>query len=467
MKKTVKISGSVTIWFTMVLVMLQMVFLVNVTAKESQAPVTGIANIIKQAALNSSGQCATITLPPATTTSTVLDFGAKPNDDVNDSPAFQKMIDNGSDLIIPAGTYNISSTILLSGKHNLQIIGKGVVNLVTPNKTGAGVFSVSDCTGVLISNINCIGGVKMPDNKNIAINLVGKNNTCIGVLNSKFTGTANSGFNIGINMQYGASYIFISGCTFDSLVGTTSGNGYGIHIALTLNAFVCNNNFTGAPGRGRHAVYLSTGAQNCTVLNNVMKDFEWSAIVFNCYSYQVENKNNLVQGNTIMGCARTPYWGLGQINVFGKCNNNSIVSNKLSNSGKMGIFVSGNSGSSFGNDNVGFGTKITNNSISNSSTYGITISGSNNVEVSGNIISNAGISDVKGRGFSAIYISANLYDKGLPPSHDISLIGNTVSGKAVTRSAIFTDKVNGSKNPYNILLGVKNLFPKLRVSDVE
>lgn len=437
--------------------------LIPLKAAFCERPSKNIVESVKKIFASSVDSCSIIK-PLNVTALTVLDFGAKPNDGLDDSKAFQKMLDSNLDLVIPAGTYNVDKTIIIKMKNNLQIFGLGIVNLVSADRQNAGIFSISESTGVLISNITFIGGVSVPNKRNIAIDFADKGNSYIGVFECKFSGTITKGFNIGINAQFGGSYFLVAGCTFDNLMGNTSGNGYGLHMAYMLNVRVCNNSFSGSTGRGRHAVYLSTGDQNCMVINNTMKNLDWSAINFNCYYYQVENKNNLVRNNTIIGGA-SAHWGIGQINVYGKCLNNTIDSNKLIGSKQMGICVNGNSGPGFTVEKIGTGTKVINNTIENCATYGITISGTNNIQIINNRITNAGISDVKGHGFSAIYIRANMYDKKLPPSHDIMIKNNIVSGRNVTRSSIITEK--GFNAPYNISIDKNNVFPKLRISSVE
>jgi len=427
-------------------------------------PQTEVADLIKQALTAPQNSCVSVKPVYSGKGQTVIDFGAKPNDGNDDSQAFQAMLDANHDLVIPEGTYNINKSVIVKMKKNVQIFGLGTVNLVSGDQKKTGIFSISASTGVLISNITFIGTAAKPDCQNTGIFFGSKDNDYVGVFDCKFTDKDGAGLNIGINAQNGSSHFIASGCTFNNLVGTTSGNGYGILVAYTTDSKICNNVFTGSSGNGRHAVYLSAGDENILVIGNTMSGFNSASIMFNCYTYQPENKNNIIKNNTITG-GPDPSNRVGQITVFGKCWNNIIDSNKLNGSKQMGIFVSGNSGPKFDAANVGRGAKIMNNTIENSGTYGIAISGANNVDLINNKIDNAGSNDDRGNGYTAIYISSNIYDKVLPPAHDIRLKNNVVTGKN-TRSPLSMDK--GSKNkPYNIDIDKTNVLPKMRVSGVE
>jgi len=380
--------------------------------------------------------------------STVIDFGATPNDNTDDSEAFQKMLDSNKDLLIPAGTYNINKSLQIQSKRNLKVYGVGLVKLISKGIRTSNVFKISGSTGVLISNIIFIGGTNKLNIRNIAIDFSDKNSSYIGIFNCTFTGNSSQGFNIGINAQYGGEAFLISDCTFNSLVGNISGNGYGIHIASVTNSKICNNNFSASKGRGRHAIYLSTGVQNCKVLNNNISNFDWASIALNCYTYEVENKDNLIKNNVIRGGGDMNYWGVGQISVFGKCWNNTIESNKLYNGAKMGIFINGNSGDNFDEKNISTGNKVINNTIENCGTYGITVSGAKNLDLIGNKIQKSEIARSANQSYPGIYITANLFNKVLPSSHDIVVKGNQINIGDLRKSPIFIEK--GVKIPYNI-----------------
>jgi hypothetical protein len=55
----------------------------------------------------------------------VQDFGAIPNDGVDDSPAFQLAVNQRRSVIIPKGVYRLSSTVLLPDEAGLRVIGEG------------------------------------------------------------------------------------------------------------------------------------------------------------------------------------------------------------------------------------------------------------------------------------------------------------------------------------------------------
>ena len=90
----------------------------------------------------------------------VADFGAYPNDNIDDSQAIQLAVNASinyklnSTIIFGYGIYNLSSTITISDANNLTVQGQGIDQTFLIGNEPITIFSVLYCNGLTLSSFS-------------------------------------------------------------------------------------------------------------------------------------------------------------------------------------------------------------------------------------------------------------------------------------------------------------------------
>ncbi|UJR32635.1 hypothetical protein I4U23_020095 [Adineta vaga] len=90
----------------------------------------------------------------------VSNFGASPNDNIDDAKNIQLAVNtainygSGSILIFESGTYNLSSTIQISNATNLTILGQGMDETLLLGTARIFIFFAQYCYGIKISSLS-------------------------------------------------------------------------------------------------------------------------------------------------------------------------------------------------------------------------------------------------------------------------------------------------------------------------
>lgn len=314
-------------------------------------------------------------------------FGAKGDGSTDDTAAFTTALASGRDIIIPAKTFvvTLSSTTFLMTRAYQRLIGQGSSSVVIANGTyGKNLFTVR-ANYVEIANFMIRGGVStsVVNQGGFAI-FTEQAYAPIGlyVHDMVVTGTdASHGLNNFVKLDSSCDRAIIEHNRIDSLMGSTSGNGYGVLVAGNY-ATVNSNWFYGGSGRGRHGVYLST-TQYSVVSNNTIYLSDYEAITFNSFGAQPATSFNIVSDNKIVSPVVSANASSGGIGVYGHALANQITGNTIYSSGAKGIAIDGTGVSDLK------GTTLTGNIIHNSASFGIDVIAAANGAITGGAITDS------------------------------------------------------------------------------
>ena len=234
-------------------------------------------------------------------TTNVKDFGAKGDGVTNDTLAIQAALDAATKhLVFPPGTY-VSGNLTITNKTNLLIAGPGAVINWTGTAGGGtyiGFQYVGTCSNVTIRDlylngdgvaVNGHAGVWMASGQTLSdiktlFNTI--TNVVIGVSYNAATGTFLKGT--------------IAGNTLSRIVGTATGQGYGIHLDNALGIRVFENHIHRAD---RHSIYHAAGDTGSVIHNNLITDhrIDAAAALYRAAIAVTRSSNVAVLGNTITG----------------------------------------------------------------------------------------------------------------------------------------------------------------------
>ena len=299
-----------------------------------------------------------------------IDCGAIPNDNIDDSKAFQKCLNeakkrNGT-IIIPSGRYIIAEELIIEETTNLVIEGRGAT-LIKPERDGSNMFYGNYNRGITIRDLNFEGN--RPDD--FKEQWPRKMNAC-----------AILGRSSGIRFENCSVKDFHYGVCF----GTSTENGYDVWVENCR----FENNGTDIDLYGKPAVHIRGNVSHNCKGHSIQIEPPYKRVQ-GYYDYTSQPQidalsiGNIISENVIVGCG-----GTGVI-IFGGCEDISVTSNQIINYGASGIFVKE------GAANV----SIQGNIISNSTQgelnerpwtdagAGIVVSNVKNAVVIGNIVSHA------------------------------------------------------------------------------
>lgn len=302
-------------------------------------------------------------------------YGAKPNDSVDDSEAFQKCLDEakkrrGSKLVVPPGEYIIAKELRINETENLVIEGAGAL-LKKTEGNGINILYGNYNKQITIRDLSFEGG----RTNNFKEQWPQKMNACAILGRSSGIRFENC---VVKNFHYGVC------------LGTSTDNGYDVWV-INCQFFNCNSDIDLYGKPSLHIV--GNVSHGCTGHSIQIEPPYKRDDSFQDYTEQPQidalSVGNIVSENVIVGCK-----GIGII-VFGGSENISIINNQIINYGMSGFLIH------TGVKNI----QIKGNIISNSlylknndrpwkdSGAGIVVLNARNALVEGNIIShpNTGI----------------------------------------------------------------------------
>lgn len=354
----------------------------------------------------------------------VKDFGAVGDGVTDDTAAIQAAIDavgsaGGGSVYIPVGTYKLTDSLTVSNDY-VALIGDG---------SSASVLLGSDPTKWIIK-FNANADHMLIDSLWIKGSAVSDATTQYGIgytsdsddpesvviQNCKFS-HSNNGIVVG-----SGRFWKITQNSFDTLVGITSGTGYGIlAAAANSNNVFSENTFKGTlTTHLRHAIYNSVGASFNVVANNVIKDCNEAGISFNATSAQAGVRGVIVSNNIIEGGGVAATTDAAAINLNGNIQDCVVSGNIVRNRANAGILVS----------DAGQGGLCTNNTIKNNSVIdvayvGLRLLSTKNCTLSDNYVHNA--SNGNSGTYAAIQITSS-GTFGTEVNDGSMVVANTVTG---------------------------------------
>jgi parallel beta-helix repeat protein len=334
----------------------------------------------------------------------------------------------GRAIYMPAGGYKISAATLSLGGQCLYGDGPGatVIRHTDPTQN---LFNITG-DKVTIRDMELHGAATAATTSRFAISTaLATPVTGIRVENVFISGQdAAHGFTNGIKFDDGCHYGRVFNCNFDRLWGNASGFGYGILGGNVKDLICAFNTWIGSPGRGRHGVYFSSGANRCQALHNHLEGADYEAITMYSQGAQPACTDNVAGFNTIIGsCAAIPGVISGGISVFGHASGNQIVGNTIRNSKGCGIKLEG----------TGFtdlqDTTITGNKIFTPDYIGIDLVAAVGGEVSGNFIKDVG------QAASGTYAGVRFIADGTTGTSGWIAADNRIPASSTGRSAFQTN----------------------------
>lgn len=356
----------------------------------------------------------------------VLDYGATGNGTTDDTAAIQAAINSlsasGGQVLFPAGTYKVTSTITLSS--NIALVGnaKSVINL---NVTEIGLSIPVSGTNITVSDLSFTGTcarVISSAPTGVCTNIKILNNTISGAT------LAGAGYTSGIFLL-GASNCLVEG---NILTGNGLGanNGFCADIAFyapNSSSVGMRNKILNNTCKSTQVIFnfLAFNISNCLISGNFISGAKTSTtnndgygiVVYDTASYTLPyslTNFNTISNNTVTGTQGTGIY-------VASCDNTTITGNTVSYVGAVqldptlpvgGIVLNG----LFSSQNT-----ITGNTISSSGKDGIVSSSNTTTTISGNTISASGQHGIHLRGLN----------------QSISVVGNNIS--ASTNRGIFDD----------------------------
>lgn len=319
-----------------------------------------------------------------------LEYGAKPNDNNDDSDAFQRCLDEarkkvGTKIVIPPGRYIIGKELHINETNTLFIEGDGAV-LVKPSGNGSNIFYGNDNKQITIQNLTFEGN-RVADFKE---KWPGKMNACAIIGRSsgvRFENCVVRDFHYGVCLGTSTDNgydVWVVNCQFENchsdidlygkpsvhIVGNSSHNctGHSIQIeppynrtdgiadyrmqpqieALSVGNIVSNNVIEGCKGAG---IILFGGCENITVTNNHIINFGQTGIMTHDGSSNVLISNNIVTNSIRANANDRPWTGSGAGILLADVKNAVVVGNVISCT-NTGIYVLNNSGAIISNNKI-------------------------------------------------------------------------------------------------------------------
>jgi polygalacturonase len=244
----------------------------------------------------------------------VKKFGAKGDGSTDDTTAFQNAINSLTDnsiFLIPKGQYSISS-LTLSGKNNIKIIGYGAT-LFGDNNT-KNMMEISNCKFIYFEGIKFTFR-NQPTTYSISAGIIIKANDYKAIYVEKciFDGIANH-----------AIWVDNAKDNFDVTAGTTS-------TPIVIDKCYFLNQMTPTTSTQNYsAIFLGLDGEYATITHNEFR-IVWQAI------RGIGGANALVDGNTIMSCT-TRFDGGTALIYFSNSSSNSakviIINNRINHNDK-------------------------------------------------------------------------------------------------------------------------------------
>lgn len=321
-----------------------------------------------------------------------LDYGAKANDNFDDSDAFQKCLNEakkreGAKIIIPPGKFIIANELKLVEINNLIIEGNGTT-LIKPLNNGTNIFYGSYNRQITIRDLTFEGN----RSESFDEEWPHKMNAC-----------AILGKSSGIRFENCVIKDFHYGVCF----GTSTENGYDVWV-VNCQFFNCNSD---VDLYGKPAVHIvGNSSHNCSG-NSIQIEPPYKREE-GYYDYKQQPRiealsvGNIVSENVIEECK-----GVGIV-IFGGCENITISNNQIINFGGTGIQTHDGASNLIIRDNIISNSKHEdmNNRPWTSSGAGVMVAKVSNIIVSGNLISHTNTGIYVSRATGALLSNNKLAD---------------------------------------------------------
>ena len=354
----------------------------------------------------------------------VKDFGAVGDGVTDDTVAIQAAIDaagtaGGGSVYIPVGTYKLTDTLTITNDY-VALIGDGssASVLLGSDPTKWIIKFNANADHMLIDGLWIKGSAVSDATEQYGVGYTSDTDDPENVIiqNCKFS-HSNNGIVVGTGR-----YWKITQNSFDTLVGITSGAGYGILAAAgsSHNVF-SKNTFKGTlTSHLRHAIYNSVGSRFNVVSDNVIKDCNEGGIVTNSTSAQNGVRGLIISNNIIEGGGVAATTDAASIELVGNTQDCVVSGNIIRNRLNTGIIAT----------DAGQGGLCTNNTIKNNSIIdvdynGIILMGTKNCTASDNHVHNA--SDGNSGSYAAIQVTSS-GTFGTEVNDGSMVVANTVTG---------------------------------------
>lgn len=347
-------------------------------------------------------------------------YGAVGDGVTNDTVAIAAAIATGKSVFFPAGTYLTGlQTVSTVGQ---TIFGEGQNSVILASTPTTNLFNVT-ASYVTFQDLRMNGAATSAANTTFAI--FTSTSTPAGFLTVQrvlFSGNSSStGFNNAIKFDNNCDGGTVVDCTFERLRGIASGYGYGVLCAGNKST-IAFNWFEATTNRGRHAVYITSGASDCVVTGNFATGFRFEAITQ--FATATPCYRNIYTNNTVTSSATVGSFPIGSMGIYGKSANAIIANNIVAGSGACGIVLDGTgSGGDLQN------TIISGNHISASALIGLEVMGATAGEIIGNKIYESSTS------VAGTYSNIRLVSDGTTGTSGFLVSGNHSAGPTYSRSA--------------------------------
>lgn len=342
----------------------------------------------------------------------VIDFGAKGDGTTDDSAAILAALTagaaSGQAVFFPGATYIVASQITVpSNSYLYGIYGASIIKY-TGTTSSSSAFYQTNSSNIIYRDL-----VLQSTNTNATASITGitfdlATAGCFHckVDRCKFTGPSDGvGFNIHVNILTGVD-IQVNNSFFERVVGTASGNGYGILISNNSLSVKANFNtidfiHSSAQG-GRHGIYFSSGTSFSEAIGNYIKNTSYEGISLNSLSATQNQVTNIViQSNILNTCGNSGITD-GAILGSGFLQNISISDNSILNARSCGIVLQCEQSANYGTPQY---CNIDGNNLFNCQQDGIVLLGAYSCKVVSNFITN--VSLATGSTYNGITISDN------------------------------------------------------------
>lgn len=329
-------------------------------------------------------------------------------------------IDNLANLILTGKTIKcnvpndvLNNTIVLNDTSTiLTTTFDGMDNIISSN---VNFFEIYGQSNIIIQNFHAIANSSSLEFERMVT-------TAANVTNVNFYGNIVDGFKLGISLNndsdtYTVSYCTVSNNHVYNCQGSTSGSGYGIHMANARNCDITGNEIVNCE---RHAIYHAYGENN-TICNNIIRNHCQNLTTYPLLAALEigrKSKNVTVRYNTFVNCnniclliysplaANDGDDGLAHPWRYGRCENIYVRDNS---------FYKGTLTGSIGNlPFIYIGVEATPYSILSAQGKVVV-----NVEIRDNLFDKVGGVNqkcIKVHQCEQLYISGNRFQLGLPSS---------------------------------------------------
>jgi len=337
----------------------------------------------------------------------VKDFGAVGDGVTDDTVAIQAAVDVGGEIIIPAGTYLISSAITVTVDSTKM---KGDAAIITAS-VSLNTFIEITANDVCVSGVNCVG------NEAIGTYVESDFNPFISATNCSNVSIKN------LEVSGKSGGVLLTSCSYSSVSD------------ILLNGFLNTLAFAGV---GTSSIKLSGGRdiniENCTTRNHgsgvILISDPVNISIKGCYAQYVHDNGVYISSGTrcsIIGChVDTVTDGSG---IKARGSYHSVTGNVVTACADAGINLTGNGGTPDAQGANGSGTSCTGNTVSDCGLYGIRINKQDNLGARNFIVSNNSIentpTDVSGNGIGIFVLTTGTQ----------SSIGHIISNNSINHSA--------------------------------